>query len=239
MILNRPSLRERLLLYGAVPLFLVGTLIACYYSDAPGLRHLVSPDTVGIPEALRREFGLLESLQNIVLATICGVAVFGMRKKRLRLERVGLWVMLIGTAWMLLEETDYFTQYAVLFSGDAPEGPPRNLHRIAYSETLLRNVAYLGSATFFGAFALLFANSSRPVMRYLAPDRLAVGTVLLVTALQEIVWWKSERVALDHGSLTGNEIEFFELGIYYLVLLWLVDMVFWRRLEPASPDESA
>ena len=56
--LNRPSLRDRLVLYGAVPLLLIGTLIACYYSDVPALRRLVSPETADIPESLRREFGL-------------------------------------------------------------------------------------------------------------------------------------------------------------------------------------
>jgi len=230
--LHQPPVRVRLFLYAGVPLLCIGALIACYYSDVAALRRVVSPDTESIPESLRREFGLLESLQNLVLATICVLAGIGLRKKRLPAERIGLWVMLIGTALMLLEETDYFTQYALLFGADVPAGPPRNLHRIGYSETLLRNVAYLGSATFFGAFALLFAKSSRPVMRYVAPDRLSVVTVLLVTALQEIVWWKSARVALHHGSLTGNEIEFFELGIYYLVMLWMIDMVFWRRCEP-------
>jgi len=223
--MERPTIQTRLLLYGVVPFVLIGAMVAMYYSDSPALRRIVSPDIESVHPDAQREFGLLENLQNVVLAALVIVAAIGIRRKRLPWERVALAVVAAGAAFLLLEEIDYGMQYI-------DDGAPRNLHRIGYTETILQHAAQFGVLTFFGAFAILFAESRRPTLRYLAPDRFAVMTILLITALQEIVWRLAERFPLDYGSLGGNEIEFAELGAYYLLLLYAIDMVFWRKYEP-------
>jgi hypothetical protein len=231
-----------LLLYGALPFVFLGALVAMYYSDVALLRRVVSPDFSWIPLDSRREFGVLESLQNLVLLGLVVVAVSGLRRKRLLWERLGLWTLLFGSAFMLLEETDYGLQYALLFPSDAPshEGVAGyyNIHRIGYTQTVLQHIARFGMLTFFGAFAIAFARSGSPRMRYIAPDRFSVLAILLVTAVQELVWRLGARVPVSHGSLSGNEIEFAELGIYYLILLYAVDVVFWRSYVPRESDSA-
>jgi hypothetical protein len=230
----------RLLLYGAIPFVFLGAMVAMYYSDVALLRRVVSPDFSWIPLDSRREFGVLESLQNLVLLGLVVVAIAGLRRKRLLWERVGLWMLLLGSAFMLLEETDYGLQYALLFPSDASpqEGVAGyyNIHRIGYTQTVLQHVARFGMLTFFGAFAIAFAKSGSPLMRYLAPDRFSVLAILLVTAVQELVWRLGALVPLSHGSLSGNEIEFAELGIYYLILLYAIDVVFRREYHPRKSD---
>jgi len=230
---QRPSVRVRLLLYGAGPFLLLGTLIVLYYGPWPALRRLVSPEAEWIPPDLRSEFGLLESLQNVVLLAIAGVALAGARRAQSGWERIAAWALVVGAVAMLLEETDYLTQYAYLFRDGGAEETPRNLHRLGYAQIVQDNLVRLGLSTLFGAFAIVFANHRNAVLAYLAPDRFVVLTLLLTTALQEFVWWHSARVPLDHGSLAGNEIEFYDLGNYLVVLLWAIDLTRWRRLEPA------
>ena len=49
----------------------------------------------------------------------------------------------------------------------------------------------------------------------------------LAINLQEVlmlVWNLSARAPDAHGSLTGNEVEFAELGIYYIALLYAIDI---------------
>ena len=110
LVIRWPSLRRRLVLYGAIP-FVVGGLVAMYYSGNATLRNLVSPDAPAIPENLRREFGLLESLQVVCLAALAVVAVLGLRRKRSLARRAVLWALLIGSIWMICEETDYGCHY--------------------------------------------------------------------------------------------------------------------------------
>ncbi|MHC4340729.1 MAG: hypothetical protein ACYSX0_11030 [Planctomycetota bacterium] len=242
-----PPIGTRLLLYGAIPFAVLGAMVAMYYSDSALLRRVVSPDFSWIPLDSRREFGVLESLQNLLLLGLVVVAVAGLRRKRLIWERLGLWMLLIGSAFMLLEEIDYGLQYALLFPSEevTHEGVAGyfNIHRIGYTQTVLEHVAWFGMLTFFGAFAIAFARSRSPLMRYVAPDRFSVLTILVVTALQELVWGLAAIVPVSHGSLSGREIEYTELGIYYLILLYAVDVVFWRTYFPrekdAAPEDSA
>ena len=204
----------RLVLYGAVPLLLVGGMVIAYNSPA---REWVAPDS-------GKEFGLLENVQNLLLIAIAAVAVAGLKRKKLRWERAGLAILLVGTLFMLLEETDYGFQY---FSDE-----PVNIHETGAIEATLEHTARFGGLIFFGGFAILFAKSRNAVLRYLAPDRFAVLTILLVTALWEVV----VRLPTTEGSLAGHDMEFVELGVYYLILLYVSDVVFRRRFDAAPTN---
>ena len=205
--IERPATRTRLLLYGVLPLLLVGGMVLGYHSP---LRPLVAPDA-------NKEFGLLENLQNAMLIGIALVAAAGFRRKQLQWERICLLVVAGGAIFMLLEETDYGLQFT--------ESRPVNVHQVGSIEASLEHIARFGGLVFFGGFAILFAKSRNALLRYLAPDRFAVLTILLVTACWEI----AIRLPETEGSLAGNELEYAELGVYYLVLLYLSDMVFRRR----------
>jgi hypothetical protein len=230
--------RVRLLLYGVVPLLLVGGMVAMYFSGIDSLREIVSPEFQADRPDWSREFGLLETLQNVALLALVAVAIAGLRRKRLLAERIALWVLLFGALFMFLEETDYGLHYVELLGGGeaAPSGVSGhyNIHRLGYTQAVMRNIAKFGMLTFFGGFAIVFAGSRNAVLRYVAPDRFSVLAILLVTALQELVWDLAARGPEVHGSLAGNEAEFAELGIYYIALLYAVDMVFWRTYSPAA-----
>lgn len=237
--IDRPSLRTRILLYGAVPLVLVGGMAVAYYHGPDALRRLVSPEHLAVHPDSQREFGLLESLQNAALLALAVVAAIGVRRKRVLLPRVVLWGLLLAGAFVLLEETDYGMHYAELFRGEpvTDEQPGwHNLHRVTYMDGVLHNVAKFGMLTFFGGFAIVFAGSRNATLRHLAPDRMSVLTILLVTGVQEWVWHLAETTPVTHGSLSGNgrEIEFTELGMYGLALVYAVDLAFWRRAEETA-----
>ena len=206
--IRRPSTRARAALYAVVPLLLVGGMVLLYHSP---LRSVVAPDD-------NKEFGLLEMLQNVVLLAVAGVAFAGFLRKPHAWERMLLLLVFGGALFMLLEETDYGFQFV--------SDEPVNLHESPGVEISLEHLARFGGLVFFGGFAIVFAESRRPVLRYLAPDRWAVATILLVTACWEI----AIRLPVQEGSLVGHELEFAELGVYYLVLLYVWDFVFRRSI---------
>jgi len=214
--IRRPSPRTRVLLYVILPLVLVGGLVLLYHSS---WRGLVAPDG-------NKELGLLENPQNVALLGVLGVAIAGVRRKEARWERILLLVVAGGTLFMLLEETDYGFQWV----GTRPV----NVHQVGLIETSLEHTARFGGLVFFGGFAILFAESRRPLLRYLAPDRWAVATILLVTACWEV----AIRLPETEGSLAGHELEYAELGVYYLVLLYTSDMVFRRTWNAVGAGEN-
>lgn len=203
------SLRTRIALYGVIPFLGIGTIAVFYFSDAAFLRSLVSP-------ARGKEFGLLESLQNALLLGTVIVSALGVRRVRLGAIKILLAVLCAGSLFVLLEETDYGAHYLGTQTS--------NLHSLGYLETVLESAAKFGMMIFFGAFAILFAESRRPLLRAIAPDRFSVVTILVISALQEVIW----RMPTVPGTLTGHEIEFTELGMYYLVLIYAVDLVYSR-----------
>jgi len=232
-----PPLRTRLVLYGVIPSVLLGGMALMYYSGPDWMRRIVSPDLARVAPDAQREFGALELLQDVALLALAAVAVAGVRRERLLVPRLVLWLALVGSVFMLLEETDYGMHF-VEFARGGEHAPGEvtgyhNIHRLGYTAVVLRHVALFGMMTFFGGFAIVFARSRNALLRYLAPDRLSVLAVLLVTAVQEVVWRLAERTPDAHGSLSGNEGEFAELGMYGLALLYAIDLVFWRHVPDA------
>ena len=179
-----PTTRTRLLLYGVLPILLVGGMVIAYHSP---LRPLVAPDS-------GKELGLLENLQNVFLIGIAAVGVAGFRRKERQWERICLMIVIAGALFMLLEETDYGFQY---FGNRAV-----NIHEVGSIESTLEHIARFGGLIFFGGFAILFADSKNAVLRYLAPDRYAVLTILLVTACWEI----AIRLPASEGALIIRDV---------------------------------
>ena len=163
-----------------------------------------------------------ENAQNVLLVLIIAVGVAGLRRKERTWERVSLLVLIGVTLFLLLEETDYGFQYVT--------DEPVNIHETGGIEATLEHLARFGGLVFFGGFAILFADSKNPLLRYLAPSRWSVLTILLVTALWEV----AVRIPDDGGPLDGHALEFAELGIYYIVLVYVWEMVFRRQYEPSQ-----
>lgn len=206
------SLRQRIALYGVVPFIGIGALAVFYFSGHPVLRTIVSPEH-------GKEFGLLELLQVACLLAIVAVSApggFGPRPRVEKFVRGGLAVVALFVA---MEEIDYGAHF---LGTQIP-----TLHGVEYIEAVIEASARVGMMIFFGAFALLFADSRRLTLRYLAPDRMSVLAILVISALQEVIW----RAPPMAGTLSGHEIEFMELGMYYLGLLYAIDLS--RRAPPS------
>jgi hypothetical protein len=216
---RRLSTRTRIALYGVVPFIGIASLAVFYFSDVQLLRSIVSP-------ARGKEFGLLESLQNALLLGSVGIAALGVRRVRGGAVKAMLATVFLGTLFLLLEETDYGAHYLGTQTS--------NLHSLGYLETVLESAAQFGMMIFFGAFAILFADSRHRLLRAIAPDRFCVLTIFVISALQEVIW----RMPAVSGTLSGHEIEFTELGMYYLVLIYVMDLVFWRGVPSREASDN-
>ena len=226
----RPS-RLRHVAYWIAPNAVVGALALMYFFGARWMQEFVAP-------AMNREFGALESLQNLILLAVIWVAGVGMVRKRTRIERAFLGLTAALTLFLLLEEVDYGWHYLELWRGTpAPAGAFRNLHNINKAHHYIHDIMMAATVPLFGLFALLGGRTHIAVLRYLRPHPLSVATLASMVVVGQAAQLLN-RLVVTNRSLKGNLSEFEEVYLYYVLLLYLCELVFFRSYQ-AEADEIA
>jgi len=229
------SWKKRLLFYVVLPAAVSLMLIAAYFSGVPWLQHIISPNLPGIDFNTNRELGLPENLDNLLLVGIIIVAACGIRRKKLPLERVGFVLILLFSVWVLLEEVDYGWDFREFFLGQHPTSF-RNLHNIGHTTQVLKSVVDLGLVVLFVVLPLAARRIRWPLLRYAAPSAYSILTLVVMVLVRTLAHGLEFRGYGHGGTLTNNISEFRELVVYYIFLLYVVEIVFRRSpLRRAGP----
>ena len=198
-----------------------------YFFGSRWMQEFVAP-------AMNREFGALENIQNLILLGVIFVAGVGMARKRTHIERVFLGLTVVLAVVMLLEEIDYGWHYFELWRGTrAPAGAFRNLHNIGKAHHQIHTFMMAAAVPFFGLFALLGGRTHVAVVRYLRPHPLSVATLASMVVAGQAAQLLNRMVATNR-SLKGNLNEFEEVYLYYVVLLYLCELVFFRSYQTGA-----
>ena len=220
------SQRHKAILYVIVPVTVTTCLIACYFSGVSTLQSLVSPVS-------NREFGLLESLQHLILLVLVVILVRGLRTRTTRLEQRVLWIALAGTIVMLLEEIDYGLHLVDVMHGRKPDYEQmRNLHNLQ-STKRLKQLSDVVMVLYFAVLPLLAPRLRQPWARHLAPDRICIVTLIATGVLTNVATWIQDTT-VQAGSISKNISEFTELNHYYLVAAYFYELTM-RRPPPVAP----
>jgi len=229
---------RKLVIYLVVPGAISLALIMAYFSGVSWLQHLVSPRIVGMHPDSSREFGLLENLQNLYLLGIVVVAAWGVKRKALRLEKAAFAALALFSVLVFLEEIDYGLHYYEYWKGISffEAAQTRNLHNIGDADKLIKRLVDVLLVLLFVVAPLAFAKSRRPLYRYLTPDRYAILTMAAMFALSRLAHYLRDAGVGAPGTINKNISEFRELTIYYIFLVFLAGLVFFRSY---SPEEGA
>jgi len=219
------SPRHKAILYVLVPATVTIALMACYFSGVPALQSLVSP-------AYNREFGLLESLQHLILLGLIVILVRGLRNRTSRLEQRVLWIALAGTILMFLEEVDYGLHLVDVMHGRRPDYEQvRNLHNLQ-STKRLKQLSDVLMVLYFAVLPLLAPRLRQPWLRHLAPDRICIITLIIGGVLTN-TGTLIQDTTMQVGSISKNISEFTELNHYYLVAAYFYELT--MRRPPPGP----
>ena len=199
---------KKLLVYLIIPVGVSLALNAMYFSGNIVLQRIVVPNLPPLPIQDWREFGLIESLQHLLLLGMVCVAVAGVCRKKWGVERLAFAWVALASLFVLLEEVDYgttFYEYATTpracgwftprseWSPDLiarmPNEASFSLHNRLDLTDLLKHVGDGLLALAFGVLPLVALRAKRPWLQYIAPDRWAVLALAAVLAL---------RTALGH-----------------------------------------
>ena len=207
------------------------TLVGMYFSGVPQLRSIVAP-------AYSREFGLLENTQNAILLAVVFMAVCGLRRAQALTERLGFSMLCAAAAFLFLEEINYGEHFWNFLTGQslhAPRGQEFNLHnKISTSPT--KSVANLILLLFFVILPLAVRERSPAWLRFIAPPRLLIVTVMLSVAVSRYAHYLDNTNADTAHALGSNIAEFREAFTYYIGLVYVHTLVF-RRRWPGWRDE--
>ena len=215
--------------YVTLPLSLSLAMLAAVYSGVPWLQHIVAPEIDGLSFNSQREFGLLENLQNLVLAALVVVALIGLRRKEMKIEKLAFLGLALVSAWFLLEEMDYGWHFRELLWGQRPK-TFRNVHNIGEVTGFIEQSGYVIMGLLFVVWPLVRRRFSHPWLRYLCPDSYSMLTIGVMLVTRLVIILLTDVLDLIPGTLANNTSEFGELLYYYIFLLYFHELVFHRSL---------
>ncbi|MEE4217587.1 MAG: hypothetical protein V2I48_08265 [Xanthomonadales bacterium] len=213
------------------------SLMALYFSGVQTLQSIVAPSIEGLPAFSWREFGALETMQNLVLLAIIFQLVEALIRLRGPCVKLGCTVLLTFTAFLFLEEIDYGAHWVGLLTEQkqplSPHTWGRNVHN-RLTEDGVQYGSYMKAASkvivvlVFVAAPFLLRRSTQLAVRLLRPSRWMAATAFLMFLLS-LLAHALDQAGLSEingirGNLQYNISEFRELNLYYLFLLYFVDL---------------
>jgi len=223
------NLNERHYYYWLGPTIVIGLMVYMYFSGIEWMQSLVAP-------VKHREFGLLENLQNVILIAVVFVAVQGIRRKTLLLEKISFFIVILGSIFLLLEETDYGHHYMELWRGEKFKVDFRNFHnmeRYRY-RNIINNTVYTILVLLFFIYPLAARRSTNRWVRYLAPHPYSIGTLIGMTVVFQVAYYIYSHDGAHNLSLSHNITEFGEVFIHYIFFVYFFELVY-KRATPAPP----
>lgn len=220
-----------------IPAFVSLGLMALYFSGIETLQSIVAPSIEGLPTFSWREFGALEMMQNLVLLTIIYLLLDAVIRLRGSYVKVGCAVLLVLFVFLFLEEIDYGAHWVGLLTEQkqalSPHTWVRNVHN-RLTEDGVQYGSYMKAASklivvlLFVVAPFLFRRSDQLAVRLLRPSRWMAATALLMFVLS-VLAHELDQAGLSEingtlGNLEYNISEFRELNLYYLFLLYIVDL---------------
>ena len=217
-------------IYWILPSVITLSCILIFYLNLFGLSEFIAPE-------FNREFGIVENLQLLLLIMIFFLAVKGARTHKTKMEKYAYIVVAAATAFIFLEEIDYGLHYYDILTGRNKD----NVATIQVFDTKVRNfhnnqndvldimklASYAVIAIFFVVLPLLPQKLKQkyPLLGYLSPTRYIVITAFCLLVLNQIARYLYKNFDYSNPSLNANVSEFEELMTYYIIFLYIREMI--------------
>jgi hypothetical protein len=235
------------LLYWIFPSTITLLYIFTYFFNLFGLGELVAPE-------VNREFGLAENTQLFVLILIIFFALKGYRARWIKIEKYGFIAIAVVAAFLFLEEIDYGYHHIQYLSNAnraaeadvVGEKRVRNVHNNGNLTSIFKFISYMAIVLFFVVLPLIpIRNKKRyPLVNFLSPSRTIIITAFCLLLINQVALFLSQRYNYTNRSLQGNVSEFEEMMTYYIVFLYVRELVnkpegmLFKRSKLTTPDTS-
>ena len=233
-----------LVLHVLVPSIITLFCMGLYFSGKTSLQQIILPPIPWLPEASWRELGLLEGLQDLSLLLILLLSLAVLRLGENWIERVLIVGLTCVSLFVFLEEADYGLKYYELVSRSEVHIEQRNWHNEMDGDEervkLFKQISDTGLAVCFLILPLLFCRRRNNGPLSLLPSAWFAVSAGLAIGLSRLAHWFHDlgfdQIGGAEGGLTGNISEFREWFVYYLVLLYLLQLLAQRTAVPGQKD---
>lgn len=217
------------IIYWALPSAITVLSSLVYFFNVFGLAQVIAPD-------FNREFGLLENSQLLLLLIIFCLCIKKIKTSRVKVEKYWFLLLAILTVFIFFEEMDYGVHYIDYFNGKTTETvkyemyvekKARNIHNTGSLTGKFKLTSYFIIVLFFVIMPLLpkRINERFAIIRFLSPSRWIVTTAISLLVTNKIAFYLHEHHNRFNRSMDGNVSEFEESMTYYIILLYLWEMV--------------
>jgi len=205
--------------YWQFPLLLGLLLVFMNYSGISFLTELVSPD-------VNREFGLLENLQLLLIASSLVYVLKAIRLKDFWFEKLAYVVLAMFFLFLFLEEIDYGIHYYEFFITGVEEdkGMVRNFHNQGDNNFYLRQASYIVMVVLFIVMPFFKKKIKNNLFHHFAAKQYIIYSFIVYLFIGQVSRWLPKLGMPINESLRGNHQEFEELILYYTILLFVYEI---------------
>ena len=214
--------------YWIIPTVLLSILMVFYFSGIPALVEFVCPKE-------NWEWGILENIQLGIIAFMFILSVYAFFNKKVRIQKLGFGFIVFFAIFVFLEEIDYGAHFAQLIGGEEEiilkEYIPHNIHNLGNNAKLFKRSVYLIMLLIFVIAPFLKSKIENPYIRYLIPKPRIVIVALLAIVVDLVPRLIVTLGILKDGGLGVNIGEFSEIMVYYIFLIYLIQLIFENQLQ--------
>lgn len=224
---------SKLILFVALPALINLLVIGLYFSGVKKAQELIAPSIEWMPWDSWREFGIVEQLQNIYLLIAIILLTAAAIKNTLPLVKTAFFLSVFATLFVFLEEIDYGLHFHDLITGQPSEVEVRNWHN---QRTLgeKQNVRYFKPVAdalvilWFVVFPLASNKVSYLPIKSIIPSRWFIAGLAVAYIASRFAHYFSGlglgEIDGVSGGLKGNISEFREASIFYLYMLYALQL---------------
>jgi magnesium-transporting ATPase (P-type) len=211
------------------------TLMGFFFSGVPVLVEIVNPE-------MNREWGLLENIQLIVVATIIGVSIYATAKKKPAIQKFGFIFIAIFGVFVFLEEIDYGSHLSQYLTGQQESQLAKltgvyNVHNYGENTAkVFKRAVYVLMLLLFLVAPFVRVKFWNPIFSYLIPQP-KIAIIAMITIVCEL----AARALVPLNGLKLDELgmdigEFSEILVYYVFLLYVWQLVFEKQWAMTSNE---
>jgi len=222
--------------YWILPSLVIGASMCIYFFNVFGLSFFIAP-------AFNREFGFIENLQLFLILCIIVVVFRSYKKAKDKFIRLAYLLLTLGSIFIFLEEMDYGLHFYDYLSGETGvkitsgsyEQKPRNIHNQGNLTRYIKQSVYFSFIVLLVLFPILAKRFqfSNKYLNWLIPSQNFIFSLLAMLVLNNLAFYLDNTIKQDSiTSLNSNISEFEEIFIYYISLLYLVELER-KRIKPS------
>ena len=224
--------------YWIFPAALLSLLMALFFSGIPIFVKIINPP-------LNREWGMLENIQLVIVAVMIGVSFYAMWTKGPKLQKLGFGLIFVFAVFVFLEEIDYGAHFREYFSGERRSQLSiltgvYNIHnRGQYTAAIIKRSVYFLMLIIFIIAPYLKHAIKNDLISYLIPYPKIVLTAVLTVLVELTARLLVPLNNLRLENLTMDIGEFSEIMVYYVFLLYVIQLAFEKEFIISNRADAA